>query len=217
MKILSVVLQVLGAISGVGVLIVGIRWLYFRFSAKKIYYAHKVFPIAKEKYFHLLSFWNPTYQVITENDITESIKVKLGMNEGYFHILDYTDKCLTEKFKIEKYCLQVNFSSFPSKAGILISYVSDRPDTYIEGEIKNQSLQEVDYTIKKYSMVTPLAMLILILFLNKISQIDTCLFGLILCVYLILSLTIYLIERYFYYPKMPKVLWESFQGKKYWY
>ena len=217
MNILSVVLQILGAISGVGVLIVGIRWLYFRLSAKKLYYAHKVYPIDEEQYLHLISFWNPTYQVITENDITKPIRVTVGTSKGKFCVLNYTDKCLTEKIKIDEYHLLMNFSSFPSKAGILISYISDRTGTWVEGEIKNKTLKEVDYTASKSLVITPIAMLAPILIPHKSLQLDANLFGFVLCGYFLWSLTVYLLECYFYHSKMPQALWKSFRGKRYWY
>ncbi|MDD7578236.1 MAG: hypothetical protein PUK24_01655 [Elusimicrobia bacterium] len=214
----SIILQVFGAISGLGVLVAGVRWLYFRLCSKKLYYTHKVYPISGKKYVHLMVFWNPTYQNISENEITKSIRVTTGNSED-FHIVSYTDKCLTGSMKIiEKYYLQINFSFFPSKGGILISYISDRESAYVEGEIKNNSIKKVDYARGKILTIAPfIALSLPFIFLNKIFQLNVSILGWVLCGYLLFIIIIFSLERYFYYPRMPKALWKAFRGKDCWY
>ena len=87
MQTVSIILQIFGAFSGIGVLCVGIRWLYFKLCTKKLYYARKVYPISDRKYMHLISIWNPTYQTVSGNDITQSVCISMLGNEGNFHII----------------------------------------------------------------------------------------------------------------------------------
>lgn len=212
-----ITIQILSALSGVAVLCVAIKKLYFWLSPKKIYYAHKVYPISDKKFFHLLSIWNPTYHIILSNDITKTIAVSMGENDGNFYIVVYTDKCLTENIKIqEKYHLILNFSCFPSKSGILLSYISNDFSIYIEGSIKNNSLKEVDYTFGKYPIITHFIMSVILLLTGTV-KLDTKFWGFVLFGYTILFLILFFIERYFCYPKMPKALWESFKGKTFWH
>ena len=216
-----ITIQILSALSGVAVLCVAIKKLYFWLWPKKLYYAHKVYPISDKIFFHLLSIWNPTYHKILSNDITKTIAVSMGENDGNFHIVVYTDKCLTENIKIqEKYHLILNFSCFPSKSGILLSYISNNSSIYIEGSIKNHSIKEVNYTFGKYPIITCFIITVLLIILSVI-QFSTgivekyWIFVLFGC--FILFLILYFIELSFSYPKMPKALWEAFKGKTFWH
>ncbi|WP_428058196.1 hypothetical protein [Candidatus Avelusimicrobium faecicola] len=217
LKILAALAEVVGALAGVGVLCGGIKWVYLHFGTKKLCYSHKMYPISDEKYFHIISLWNPTYQVITENDITKPISFSTCKNEGDFHILNYTDKCLVKKIKVdENYRLQIDFAAFPAKAGMSFSYVSNFAGLYINGEVKNKSLDCIDYKRGKNLVFTPVAIYFLVIGGCWIfPKINSCVSGLVLCGYIVFVLIIYFLEHYLRYTRMPGPLWTSFSGENY--
>lgn len=211
------ILKILEALSGVGALFCGIKWVYLHFGTKKLCYSHKMYPISDEKYFHIISLWNPTYQVITGNDITKTISLSVCKNEADFHILNYTDRCLIEKIKVEEnYPLQIDFSAFPAKAGISFSYVSDFAGLYINGEVKNKSLICIDYKRGKDLVFTPMAIYFLVIGGCWIlPKVNSCVSGFVLCGYIVFVLIIYFLEHYLSYTRMPRPLWASFSGENY--
>lgn len=219
MAAVSIILQFLGAISGLGALCVGIRWLYFRFCSKKLYYTHKLYPVSEHKYYHLVAIWNPTYQSISANDITKPLQLAVSSHHEPIYVIRYTDKCLVNSIQdTPNYNLKLNFDSFPQRSGFLFAYISELNSIYFEGEIKNQRIKEINYNEKIwYTSSYFFALLGLLLIPSQFIATHICALGFILCGYMALIGISVSLEHYFYHPKMPAPLWKAFQGKNYWY
>ena len=209
--------KLLGSTAGIWYLWKLLRWIYLKLNFKKLYYAHKVYPISKDKYFHIMSIWNPTFHDILENDVTSTITLPIGLSgDRQFHICNYTDKNLIQALQFsESFNMQVVCNPFPKRSGIIFSYVSSSSHESLKGEIKNKEIAEINYNASVWYFWTYMSLFVIpgVLFSFEIS---TKMVGFACCIYLLVVLCVFYLESYFYHPRMPNALWKVFKGPKIW-
>lgn len=214
---MDIIWKILGSSAGLWYLWKLGQWIYLKLNFKKLYYAHKVYPISKDKYFHIMVIWNPSFHNILENDVTSNIILPIRSKEDcQFYICNYTDKKLTQALKLSKdFNIQVVCNPFPKKSGIMFSYISDFSWESLTGEIKNRKITEIDYNESVWHFWTTISLFLipLCIALFDISKLSA---ASIFSIYLAIILCIFQLESYFYHPRMPHALWKLFKGSKIW-
>lgn len=217
MNKMDIIWRLLGSTAGIWYLWKLGQWIYLKLNFKKLYYAHKVYPISKEKYFHVMAIWNPTFHDILENDVTSTITLPIGLSgDRQFHVCNYTDKNLIKALQFsENFNMQVVCNPFPKRSGIVFSYISDFPHESVKGEIKNRQLTEVNYneSVWHFGTFMSLFMTPWIIFSFEIGKKA---FGFACCIYLLIVFCVFYLESYFYHPRMPNALWNTFKGLRIW-